>query len=202
MTLALICSLILNDWRIRRLVWHGLVAISNHVTTEFWVFETSEVGLPTYSSPEASSINSHPLEPALLLLFSHQHESNSLWPHGQQHARLPCPSLSPRVCSRQKRKDANLVFSPPSSSYCYPSWSIKISSDFIVFLSPAKTSIKKKKKFKWWKRLYTFLTGVCTLLQKIKLLIKSKEYISNCWILGINVFVGEKLREKRIFFNS
>ena len=24
---------------------------------------------------------------------------NSLWPHGLQHARLPCPSLSPRVCS-------------------------------------------------------------------------------------------------------
>ena len=25
--------------------------------------------------------------------------SDSLWPHGQQHARLLCPSLSPRVCS-------------------------------------------------------------------------------------------------------
>ena len=25
--------------------------------------------------------------------------SNSLWPHGLQYARLPCPSLSPRVCS-------------------------------------------------------------------------------------------------------
>ena len=25
--------------------------------------------------------------------------SHSLQPHGQQHARLPCPSLSPRVCS-------------------------------------------------------------------------------------------------------
>ena len=25
--------------------------------------------------------------------------SNSLWPHGLQHARLPCPSVSPGVCS-------------------------------------------------------------------------------------------------------
>ena len=25
--------------------------------------------------------------------------SNSLWPHGLQHGRLPCPSLYPRVCS-------------------------------------------------------------------------------------------------------
>ena len=36
----------------------------------------------------------------LLLLFSHSVVSNSLRPHGQQHhARLPCPSLSPGVCS-------------------------------------------------------------------------------------------------------
>ena len=34
-----------------------------------------------------------------LLLFSHSVVSDSLWPHGLQHARLSCPSLSPRVCS-------------------------------------------------------------------------------------------------------
>ena len=33
------------------------------------------------------------------LLFSHSVMSDSLWPHGLQHARLPCPSPSPRVCS-------------------------------------------------------------------------------------------------------
>ena len=32
------------------------------------------------------------------LLISHSAVSNSLWPHGLQHARLPCPSPSPRVC--------------------------------------------------------------------------------------------------------
>ena len=32
------------------------------------------------------------------LLFSHSVVSNSLWPHGLQHARLPYPSLSSRVC--------------------------------------------------------------------------------------------------------
>ena len=36
---------------------------------------------------------------ALLLLFSHSVMSDSLWPLGLQHAMLPCPSLSPRVCS-------------------------------------------------------------------------------------------------------
>ena len=33
------------------------------------------------------------------LLFSHWVVSNSLWPHGLQHTRLPCPSPSPRVFS-------------------------------------------------------------------------------------------------------
>ena len=36
--------------------------------------------------------------------------SNSLWPRGLQHARLPCPSLSPRVCSSN---------SCPLSQWCY-----------------------------------------------------------------------------------
>ena len=35
--------------------------------------------------------------------------SNSLWPHGLQHARLPCPSLSPRAC----------LHSCPLSWHCY-----------------------------------------------------------------------------------
>ena len=35
----------------------------------------------------------------LLLLFNRTVVSNSLQPYGLQHARLPCPSLSPRVCT-------------------------------------------------------------------------------------------------------
>ena len=31
--------------------------------------------------------------------FSHSVMSNSLWPYGLQHARLPCPSPTPRACS-------------------------------------------------------------------------------------------------------
>ena len=33
------------------------------------------------------------------LLFNHSVLSNSLWPHGLQHTRLPCPSPSPGACS-------------------------------------------------------------------------------------------------------
>ena len=45
--------------------------------------------------------------------------SSSLWPHGLQHARLPCPSLSPRVCSN----------SYPLSQWCY----LTISSSTALF---------------------------------------------------------------------
>ena len=45
-----------------------------------------------------------------LLLFSHSVMSSSLGHHGLQHARLPCPSPSPRVCSN----------SCPLSWWCHP----------------------------------------------------------------------------------
>ena len=47
---------------------------------------------------------------SLLLLFDHSVMLKSLWPHGLRHARLPFPSLSPRVCSN----------SHPSSRWCHP----------------------------------------------------------------------------------
>ena len=42
-------------------------------------------------------------------LFSCSVVSNSLLPHGLQHARLPCPSPSPKICSN----------SCPSSQWCH-----------------------------------------------------------------------------------
>ena len=42
--------------------------------------------------------------------------SSSLWPHGLQHARLPCPSPSPRVCSS----------SCPLSQWCHPAISCSV----------------------------------------------------------------------------
>ena len=47
--------------------------------------------------------------------------SDSLWLHGLQRARLPCPSLSPRVCSN----------SCPLSIWCHPT----ISSSVATFSS-------------------------------------------------------------------
>ena len=50
--------------------------------------------------------------------FSHTVVSNSLRPHGLQHTRLPCPSLSPGVCSD----------SCPLSQWCHPTISSSITT--------------------------------------------------------------------------
>ena len=48
--------------------------------------------------------------------FSRSLVSNSLWPHGLQHARLPCPSPTPRSYSN----------SYPSSRWCHPTISFSL----------------------------------------------------------------------------
>ena len=53
--------------------------------------------------------------------FSCSVTSSYLWPHGLQHARLPCPSPTPRACSD----------SCPSSGWCHPT----ISSSVVPFSS-------------------------------------------------------------------
>ena len=57
--------------------------------------------------------------------FSHSVMSDSLWPHGLQHARPPCPLPTLATCSN----------SCPSSQWCHPT----ISSSVIPFSSHLKS---------------------------------------------------------------
>ena len=66
--------------------------------------------------------------------------SDSLWPHGMQHARLPCPSPTPRACSN----------SCPWGQWCHPT----ISSSVVPFSSclqsfPASGSFPMSQFFTW-----------------------------------------------------
>ena len=70
--------------------------------------------------------------------FSCSVVSNSLWPHGLQNTRLPCPSPTPRACSN----------SCTSSQWCHPT----ISSSVIPFSSclqsfPASGSFQMSQSF-------------------------------------------------------
>ena len=53
---------------------------------------------------------------------AHSVVSDSLWPHGLQYARLPCPSPTSRACSN----------SSPSSQWCHPTISFSV---FFIHLS-------------------------------------------------------------------
>ena len=59
---------------------------------------TSISALQSFRYPAPNMIQKHRSTQSATL-FSHSVVSDSLWPHGLQHARLPCPSPSPRVCS-------------------------------------------------------------------------------------------------------
>ena len=66
-----------------------------------------------------------PIEDLFIQFSCHSVVSNSLWPHGLQHARPPCPSPTPRVYSNPC----------PLSWWCHPT----ISSSVIPFSSCLKS---------------------------------------------------------------
>ena len=61
------------------------------------------------------------------LKFTHSVVSNSLQPHGLQHARLPCPSPTARAYSKSR----------PSSQWCHPTFSSSVMPFFCLQSFPA-----------------------------------------------------------------
>ena len=79
--------------------------------------------------------------------FSPSVVSNSMWPHALQHARLPCPSATPRACSN----------SCPSSQWCHAI----ISSSMMPFSScfqsfPVSESFLKSALHIRWTKNWSF----------------------------------------------
>jgi len=100
-----------------------LCALPCRATQDGWVMgESSD---ETWSTREG---NGKPLQYSCLenpmnssVQFNHLIVSDTLWPHGLQHARPPCPSPTPGACSN----------SCPSSQWCHPT----ISSSVVPFSS-------------------------------------------------------------------
>ena len=70
----------------------------------------------------------------LLLLFSCPVVSDSLWPCGLQHAKVPCPSLSPGVCS---------------NSCAYSQWCHRTISSSVSPFPPAFNLSQNQGLFQW-----------------------------------------------------
>ena len=69
--------------------------------------------------------------------FSHSVVSDSLWPHGLQHTRPPCPSPVPRVYSN----------SCPLSRWCHPTISSSVVPFSCLQSFPASRSFQKSQFF-------------------------------------------------------
>ena len=115
--------------------------------------------------------------------FSCSGLSNSLWPHGQQHARLPRPSPTPGAYSN----------SCPSSWWCHPT----ISSSVVSF-SSCLQSFPASGSFKW----------VSSLHQVVKVLEFQLQHQSFHWIVRTD-FLYDWLvwsyccpRDSRVFSNT
>ena len=89
---------------------------SNKLSEPFPLLRVLQILREGYSEPLPATLS--PILPGLML-FSHSVMSDSLWPHGLQHVRLPSPP--PRTCSN----------SCPLSQWCHAT----ISSSVIPFSS-------------------------------------------------------------------
>ena len=104
-----------------------------------WVPFPSPEDLPSpvikLRSP-ALQVNSLPTElpgkPIYQLLCSHWIMSDSLWSHGLQYTRLPCPSLSSGVCSNLCPLSwwCHLAISPSATPFSFCLWSFPASRSF------------------------------------------------------------------------
>ena len=102
------------------------------------------------SRSQAENIDCIPSVRSNSVQFSRSVVSDSLWSHGLQHARLPCPSPTPRACSN----------SCPSSWWCHPT----ISSSVVPFSSclqsfPASGSFSVLRIR--WRKYWSFSISIC-----------------------------------------
>ena len=94
---------------------------------------------------------------------------DSLRPHGLQHARLPCPSLSPQVCSN----------SCPLSWWCHPA----ISSSVTLFSCPRSFQVLGSFPMS---RLFASVAQVLELQLQHQSFFAICQYSPNCRYLGNN----------------
>ena len=93
------------------------------------------------------------------IFFSCPVMSNSLWPHGLQHNRLPCPSPSPGVCSNSR---------PLSQWYYLITISSSAALSFCLQSFPASGSFPLSWLFAWGSQSIRALAWASVLPMKIQ----------------------------------
>ena len=97
--------------------------------------------------------------------------SDSLWPHGLQQSRLPCPSLSPGVCSN----------SCLLSHWCHPTISSRFSNSFSLYYN-----ISSVKLLSHVRLLATPWTAACQAPLSSTVSQSLRKLMSNEWVTPSN----------------
>ena len=121
-----------NSWSWRSERPLGRLGPSSHLSRAKWLTWWPPKFLPSWAYGPMFDL--YPSDPSVQ--FSHSVMSDSLLPHGQQHARPPCPSPTPRVYSNSCHHEfthefTSWVYSNSCHQWCHPT----ISSSVIPFSS-------------------------------------------------------------------
>ena len=97
---------------ISKVGWGGSFQVKETTSAKIWRQEEEEMSKADYFRVARAQVRvrGEMILLSTVLLLSRSVMSNSLQPHGLQHARLPCPSPAPRVC----------LNSCPLSGWCHP----------------------------------------------------------------------------------
>ena len=111
------CCSFLGGWKkSEKLSMSDILGLTDHALQEAqWMFFRSKGGVNKNKIRDVQRFSADSVQ------FSHSVLSNSLWPQGLQHSKLPCPSLTPGACSN----------SFALSQWCHPA----ISASVIPFSS-------------------------------------------------------------------
>ena len=136
--------------------WSSPLHFQLHESTNSRFFSDTFVTLSTGNSKGFRSSKYMFLQITIAVLHCSVTQScPTLWPHGLQHAKLPCPSLSPGVCSN----------SCPLSRWCHPA----ISSS-VVPSPPAPNPSQHQGLFQWvnfaWGGQSTGVSALASFLPK------------------------------------
>jgi len=121
-----------------------------HIYEGDWIGEWSIIG-PSLQVPKLQLIEVMRVHSSRIFWLSSSRSdmSSSLRPHGLQHARLPCPSLSPGVCS-------NMDMSP-LSHWCHPTVSSSVAPLLLLSVFPRIRIFSNESALRIrWPKYYSF----------------------------------------------
>ena len=119
-----------------------------------------------------------------MLLSSHSVMSDSLQPNGLQYTRLPCPSLSPRVCSNSFSAPLNW-WRHPTTVALFSSCPQSFPASEFFFFFPSKLAFHIR-----WSKYWSFSFSISLPMN-----------IQDCFPLGLTSLISLLSKElSRVFF--